>query len=87
MQVVVAVDSASSFVSCECIGGTCVTEVVRVVGRVTIELCWAVEKLGGAELVGINGGDGWMIVWLDLMSVTLALKGFDAVLVIEAVKL
>ena len=55
-----AVDSASSFVSCECIGGMCVTEVVRVVGRVTTGLSWAVEKIGGAELeadIGINGGE------------------------------
>ena len=30
---------------------------VRVIGKVTIWLCWAVEKIGSAELVGINGGE------------------------------
>ena len=38
----------------------CVTEVVRVVGRVTTGLSWAVEKIEGAELeadIGINGGE------------------------------
>jgi len=38
----------------------CVTEVVRVVGRVMTGMSWAVEKIGGAELeadIGVNGGE------------------------------
>ena len=83
-------DSGSSFVSCECIGGTCVTEVVRVVDRVTIRLCWAVEKIGSAKLeadMRINGGEEMDDCMAEFDECNIGTEGFDAVLVIEGVKL